>query len=209
MSSSSGGGISASIATRLNASRVAARTSVEAGRLDEPGAQREPHQDVVGRDLPALGIVDLEPPAAGADLREQLRLLRERVGVGLEPREAVEEAGEAAPRRIEQALGRAVVVAFQPASQVAPQGGAPVRVGDRLVVDGEQLGDRRRVDVPKLGGGSLSGGASARPPTSARCPRTAPSPSTAWARSYPALWSTAHRKIAASGLGTWRKSGGV
>ena len=72
--------------------RVAGRGAnlVEAGGLDEPGAQREPQQDVVGRDLPMLGIVGLEPPTPSADLREQLGFLRERVGVGLELREAVQ-----------------------------------------------------------------------------------------------------------------------
>ena len=60
-------------ARRRRASPHAPRSS--GARMDEAGAQRQPHQDVVGAHLPALGVVDLEPAAPGADLREQERLL--------------------------------------------------------------------------------------------------------------------------------------
>ena len=89
-----------------------------------------------------LGIVGLEPPTPSADLREQLGFLRERVGVGLELREAVQEAG-AACRSAESSSAAPIRRSrVQPRPRVAPQGGAPLRAGDRLVVDGEQMGDR-------------------------------------------------------------------
>ena len=77
----------AEAAARNATERIAGRgaDAVEVvARRDQARAQREPHQHVVGTDLPVLGIRDLEPAPPLADLRQQLRLLRQRVGVGLE-----------------------------------------------------------------------------------------------------------------------------
>ena len=136
-----------SLGDPLNASRVAARTCAEVPGLDQPGAQREAHQHVVGRDLPALRVGDLEPAAASADLREQLRLLGQRVGVGLEggePRQQAALAAEPAVGRGEQPGGAAAVVAGEPGGEVAPQRGAAVGVGDGLAVDLRRRSRRQR-----------------------------------------------------------------
>ena len=112
--------------------------------MDEAGAQREPHQDVVGAHLPALGVADLEPAAPGADLREQERLLGQRVGVGLVARQQLEQPARAAKlagARGEQRLGLPPVVALQPGGEVAPQRRAALRVGDGLAADPKQLRD--------------------------------------------------------------------
>ena len=124
--------------------------------VDEPGAQREPHQHVVGADLPALGVADLEPATPGADLGEQERLLGQWVAIRLVARQEPEQAArppELAGAGREQRLGLPAVVALQAGGEVTPQGRPALRVGDGLAADPKQLGDALGRHVGEAGGG--------------------------------------------------------
>src|SRR4029077_17527267 len=75
---------------------------VDVSLRNEPGAERQPHQDVVGGDLPGLRVGDLEPAAALPDLADEEGLLTEGVGEGVE----LAQADECAARPRQLATGR-------------------------------------------------------------------------------------------------------
>ena len=183
MSSSTGGEIPVSAATALE--RVPGRgPHLRRGRPGSTSPERSARRisTLSADDLPALGIGDLEPAAASADLREQLGLLGQRVGVGLVAGEPGEQAAPAA----EPAVGRGE----QPArrcrrgrGQAPRPGRATARRGGRDRRPSRRRPRRRSAtsaarDLGERGRGQQARAAraprAARPPRAARCPRTAP-----------------------------------